>query len=144
MLCVLCLAGGARAGETVSFRIHDQRDPLEIDEVTLVYVDGGEVGRFELGPDREHASMTVTVESAERHAYALCGRVTVRRKDGSVTTREVNGAGVLVDVADREYEAVASNDFTVFYLRDVTVGRAAVPVGIERRRACTPHVSSRR
>jgi hypothetical protein len=133
------LAGGARAEET-SFRIHDQRDPAEIDEVTRVYIDGAHVGTFRLGPDREHDMLTVTVVPAPQHRYALCGQVTLRRPDGSVITREVNGAGTITDVAGREYDAVAANDFTAFYLHDITPGRAPAETRPIPQRGCSPVV----
>jgi hypothetical protein len=135
--------GAASAGEPVSFRIHDHRDPVEVDEVTRVYIDGEHVGTFRLGPEREDAMITVTVPAADTHRYALCGRVTIRREDGSTVTREVNGAGVLSDVAGRDYDAVAAGDFTIFYLRDITVGRPPAPVSSEPRRGCQPNVASR-
>lgn len=131
------------AGEPVSFRIHDHRDPVEVDEVTQVYIDGKHVGTFRLGPEREDASITVTVPAADTYRYALCGRVTIRREDGSVITREVNGAGVLSDVSERDYDAVAAGDFTIFYLRDITVGRPPAPISSEPRRGCQPNVASR-
>ena len=144
MSAVLPLAiAAAWAGEPVSFRIHDHRDPIEVDEVTLVYIDGEHVGTFHLGPEREDAELTVTVPSADSHRYALCGRVTVRREEGGTITREVNGAGTLSDVADRDYDAVAAGDFTIFYLRDITKGRPPALVGTEPRRGCQPNVASR-
>ncbi len=135
--------GSVRGGGPVTFRIHDHRDPIEVDEVTRVYLDGGQVGTFRLGPEREDAEMTVAVPAADTHRYALCGRVTVRREDGGTITREVNGAGVLSDVADRDYDAVAAGDFTIFYLRDITVGRAPAPVITEPRRGCQPNIAGR-
>jgi hypothetical protein len=133
----------AWAGEPVSFRIHDHRDPIEVDEVTRVYIDGEHVGTFRLGPEREDAEMTVTVPAADSHRYALCGRVTVRGEDGGTITREVNGAGILSDVANRDYDAVAAGDFTIFYLRDITAGRPPAKVSTEPRRGCQPNIASR-
>ena len=85
----------------------------------------------------------MTVPAAASHTYALCGRVTIRHDNGETITREVDGAGRLSDVTDRDYEAVAANDFTAFYLRDITAGRAPAPMSAEPRRGCNPHVSSR-
>lgn len=111
--------------------------------MTLVYVDGEQVGTFRLGPGREHEQLTVTVPDAESHGYALCGRVTIRHEDGETLTREVNGAGRIADVAGREYDAVAAGDFTIFYLRDITLGRAPAAASAEPRRGCEAHVAHR-
>jgi len=127
----------------VQFRIHDQRDPAEVDEVTLVYVDGEQVGTFRLGPQQQQDTLAVTVPATASHTYALCGRVTIRHQDGETITREVNGAGRISDVANRDFDAVAAKDFTIFYLRDVTAGRAPAPVSAEPRRGCEPHVAIR-
>ena len=127
----------------MTFRIHDHRDPAEIDEITGVYVDGREVATFRLGPGREDDQVTVSVSGADGHTYALCGRVTVRRDDGTIVTREVNGAGRLSDVADRDFDAIAAGDFTIFFLRDITAARPPAPVSAEPRRGCTPNVAAR-
>lgn len=134
----------ARAEGPIEFRIHDQRDPAEIDEVTLVYVDGEQVGTFRLGPEQQQDTLAVRVAGTGNHTYALCGRVRIRHEDGETITREVNGAGRIADVANRDFDAVAASDFTVFYLRDVTAGREPAPVSAEPRRGCEPHVASRR
>ncbi len=119
LLAALLLASAISpvlGAEAVTFRIHDHRDPAEIDEVTGVYVDGREVATFRLGPDRADDMATVSVTGPDGHTYALCGRVTVRREDGSAVTREVNGAGRISDVTDRDFDAIAAADFTIFYL----------------------------
>lgn len=116
---------------------------MEVDEATRVYIDGEHIGTFHLGPDREDAEMTVTVPGPDGHRYALCGRVTIRREDGIAVTREVNGAGRLSDVPGRDFDAVAAADFTIFYLRDITVGREPSAVSAEPQRGCQPNVASR-
>ncbi len=145
VLACLLISGScaALAADAVTFSIHDHRDPAEIDEVTGVYIDGQEVATFRLGPDREDDVAVVSVTELPEHTYSLCGRVTVRRDDGSAISREVNGAGRISDVANRDFDAVAANDFTVFFLRDITAGRAPAPVSGEPRRGCTPQVSQR-
>lgn len=127
----------------MTFRVHDHRDPAEIEETTVVYIDGREVATFRLGPDRADDVATVTVDRADGHSYALCGRITVRGEDGGVVVREVNGAGSIDDVADRDFDAIAANDFTVFFLRDITEGRPAAAVTAEPRRGCSPNVAAR-
>ncbi len=129
--------------EVATFRIHDHRDPAEVEETTGVYVDGREVATFRLGPEREDDVVEVAVSGGGEHSYALCGRITIRRLDGTVETREVNGAGHLADVADRDFDAIAAADFTIFYLRDVTAGRPPAPMSAEPRRGCTPNVAAR-
>jgi len=86
---------------------------------------------------------TVSVTGPDGHTYALCGRVTVRREDGSAVTREVNGAGRISDVTDRDFDAIAAADFTIFYLRDITLGRPPAPMSAEPRRGCTPNIANR-
>ncbi len=138
----LAHAGPAKTEtETARFTIHDHRDPVEVDEVTRVFMDGAQIGAFRLGPEREADEMTVSVTGSGRHHYALCGRVTVRRDDGTATTREVNGSGELSDVDGRDYDAVAASDFTVFYLRDITPGRVPTAVSAEPQRGCMPNVA---
>ncbi len=85
--------------------------------------------------------MTVTVTGPDPHTYALCGQVTIRSAEGSVVTREVNGAGTLSDVQDRDFDAIALNDFTLFYLRDITPNRAPATATVEPRRGCLPKTS---
>ncbi len=138
---VLTLA--APAPGPVTFRVHDHRDPAEIEETTYLYVDGREVASFRLGPDRDDAVATVAVDHDGEHRYALCGRITIRGEDGGAVVREVNGAGTIADVADRDFDAIAANDFTVFFLRDITPGRPPAPVTAEPRRGCQPNVAWR-
>ncbi len=127
----------------MTFRIHDHRDPAEIEETTYVYIDGHEVAAFHLGPDRDDDVAAVTVDHDGEHTYALCGRITIHAPDGSIVVREVNGAGTITDVAARDFDAIAANDFTVFFLRDITEGRPPAPVTAEPRRGCQPNVAAR-
>lgn len=143
-LAILLLASTvARADSSETFRIHDHLDPLEIDEITSIYVDGQLIATFRLSAENEHESVDVTVPKSESHIYALCGRITFREIDGSVATHEVSSSGTIYDAEAREYDAVASNDFTVFYLRDITEGRPPGEVQINRVRSCTAPVASR-
>lgn len=144
LFSVLLLAAVvARAEGAENFRIHDHLDPLEIEETTSVYVDGQLITTFHLSADNEHESVDVHVTKSENHNYALCGRITFREPDGSVATHEVSSSGLIYDADGREYDAVASNDFTVFYLRDITEGRPPGEIRINRVRSCTSPVASR-
>ena len=143
LLFASLIPGAGFAADGVTFRIHDHRDPAEIDETTGVYVDGREVATFHLGPERDDDVAVVSVAGPDGHTYSLCGRITVREADGSAVLREVNGAGRISDVTDRDFDAVAANDFTVFYLRDMTTGRPPAPVSVEPRRGCAAHISAR-
>ena len=85
--------------------------------------------------------MPITIGNGGTHTYALCGRISVRGPEGGVIVREVNGAGTLNDVADRDFDAVAAGDFTQFFLRDITVGRPPAEVSARPQRGCTPDIS---
>ncbi|TLU72772.1 hypothetical protein [Lichenicoccus roseus] len=122
------LAAGPACAAT--FTVHDKRADRELSETTELYVDGQRVAAFALDAAHDQISLPVTVAplpgaSGERHSYVLCGLVTVRNGNGAPEVHEVNGTGILLDPAGRSFEALAADDFTLFYLADPTNTGAA-------------------
>ena len=140
-LLVLLLLTAAAQAEEVSFRIHDRLDPVEIEETTSVYIDGQLIRTVHLDERHPHAIVEVRVEAGANPTYALCGSITVREPDGDVEMHTVDGSGTLTDVADRDFDAVAANDFTVFYLVDITEGRPPVETRFNPARSCAEALS---
>ncbi|MBV9655578.1 MAG: hypothetical protein JOZ42_13555 [Acetobacteraceae bacterium] len=136
------LLGSPVMAQPPGFRIHDHLGPDEIEETTALYLNGELVRTFRLNADHQEdvAELPAPV-SADAVTYALCGQITVHGADGRAETRPVDGSGILTDVAGRDFDAVASHDFTVFFLTDVTVGRPASPIGVRRARSCAEAIS---
>ncbi len=138
---VLCPA--ARAGaQTARFTVTDQLAQQEVSETTEFYLDGRLLGQLHLDDKTRERVIDVTVaDPADRHQYALCGEITVRRTDGRTETHEVNSVGLISDVGGRDFQALGASDFTFFYLMDETPGRA-LPMPLHGRSAlCHPPVS---
>jgi hypothetical protein len=141
LLCMTMLLGTSQAGGTATFRVHDHLDPNEIEETTSLYIDRTLVRTIHLDGAHRDETVVVTVPEAANPAYALCGTVTIRRPGGDAETHEVDGSGSLAEVAERDFEAVAAEDFSVFYLVDVTAGRPPTPVRVNRARSCAQALS---
>jgi hypothetical protein len=141
LLCLFLLLGEPAAGGTATFRVHDHLDPNEIEETTSLYIDRALVRTIHLDGAHRDETVAVTVPQAANPAYALCGTVTIRGPDGSAETHEVDGSGLLAEVADRDFEAVAAGYFSIFYLVDVTAGRPPTPIRINRARSCAQALS---
>ncbi|WP_428375034.1 hypothetical protein [Lichenicoccus sp.] len=126
---LVALAPGPARGAT--FTVHDKRADRELSETTELYVDGQRVAAFALDAAHDQISLPVTVAPlpgqslSKRHSYVLCGLVTVRSGNGAPEVHEVNGTGVLLDPAGHSFEALAADDFTLFYLADPTNTGAA-------------------
>ena len=133
---------GTGWAESSHFSITDDLAPQEVSENTEIYLDGKLVDQLHL--DEKTRSRVVDASVADpddRHQYALCGEITVRRPDGRTETHEVNGTGYVSDVAGRNFQALGAADFTFFYLMDTTPGRA-LPMPLRGRSAlCHPPVS---
>lgn len=141
VLLALFGASVARAQSEATFRIHDRMDPNEIEETTAVYIETKLIRTIHLDRTHESEVVTVTVPASAAPSYALCGRITIRTPEGLAETHEVDGSGTLTDVDGRDFDAVAAEDFTVFFLADITAGRAPVPVRINRARSCAEALS---
>jgi hypothetical protein len=126
-----------------TFRIVDRVAPDEIEEVTTVIVDGRTVRSFRLDEDTPAISIPVSVTPAETHEFGLCGHILVRAPDGTTVQRSFDIMELLHDVVDREFEAVASDGYTHFYLVDTTPGRPPARIEPIPGRACNPAVSMR-
>ena len=124
------------------FTITDQLAPQEISETTEIYLDGKLLGRLHLDDKTRARVIDASVaDPDDRHQYALCGEITVRKADGRSETHEVNSVGYISDVSGRDFQALGASDFTFFYLMDETPGRA-LPLPLHGRSAlCHPPVS---
>ncbi len=123
-------AGGAR------FHVIDMVDPIEISEDTVLFVDGHQVARFRLDAAHPEGQAEIEISGAGPHEYALCGRITLRKLDGSSEQRVVDGGGTLIDPDGRVYQALAAGDFHIFYLAPSDAVRAGIPEGTHHSGAC--------
>jgi hypothetical protein len=142
-LIALPFARPAAASDEQSFRIHDRVASDEIEEVTTLIVDGRTIRSFHLDADDHEITIDVTVPVADSHEFGLCGHILVRTRDGTTIRRAFDISGLLYDVTDRDFEAVASDAYTHFYLVDTTKTPGRPPAKIEplSGRACVPAVS---
>nr|WP_321983027.1 hypothetical protein [uncultured Lichenicoccus sp.] len=130
-LTLLLAALAPAPARAATFTVHDKRADRELSETTELYVDGQRVAAFALDAAHDQISLPVTVpplpgqSSADRHSYVLCGLVTVRNGSGAPEVHEVNGTGILLDPSGRNFEALAADNFTLFYLADPTNTGAA-------------------
>ena len=141
-LILACLLTGTASAAPSRFSITDELAPQEVSENTEIYLDGKLIDQLHLdGKTRTRVVEASVANPDDRHQYALCGEITVRRPDGTTETHEVNGTGYISDLAGRDFQALGAADFTFFYLMDVTPGRA-LPMPLRGRSAlCHPPVS---
>ncbi len=130
----------ARADDIV-FSVRDRLATVEVGEVTTLYVDGQLVRSFRLDAEQRDIEVPVRVPDNGKHSFGLCGHILVRAPDGLIRKQTIKVTGTIEDVEGRRFEAVASNDFTRFYLVDTTEGRPAAAVVNEDNSECTPAVS---
>jgi hypothetical protein len=132
----------AAADDAPTFRIRDRLAIDEVAEVTTVYVDGAMVKSFRLDGAERDVTIPVTVPDQQGpHHYALCGHIQIREPDGHVRTQAFAVGGTIADVAGREFEAYASDNFTHFFLIDTTEGRIPTVIEPTETNVCTPAVS---
>jgi hypothetical protein len=141
LAALLIVLAGNPQGEQATFRVHDRLDTNEIEETTSLYIDRELVRIIHLDATHPYEVVTIAVTGGSAPSYALCGSVTVRALDGNPETHEVDGSGILTDVAGRDFDAVAAQDFTLFFLTDITEGRLPADVRINRARSCAEPVS---
>jgi hypothetical protein len=125
------------------FRIHDRVAADEIEEVTTLLIDGKTIRSFHLDGDDREIVIDVTVPIAESHEFGLCGHILIRTADGTTMRRAFDISGLLYDVDGRDFEAVASDGYTHFYLVDTTAGRPPARIEPLAGHACMPAVSMR-
>ena len=125
------------------FRIHDRVATDEVEEVTTLLVDGKTIRSFHLDADQPEIAITVTVASSDSHEFGLCGHILVRASDGATVRHAFDISGLLYDVDGRDFEAVASDGYTHFYMVDTTPGRPPARIEPLPGHACTPAVSMR-
>ena len=139
---LVVLASTATRAEQAAFRVHDRLDPNEIEETTSLYIDRQLVHTFHLDADHPYDVVSIAARAGSRPSYGLCGTVTIRsRETGDPETHEVDGSGTLTDVGGRDFDAVAAQDFTLFFLTDITEARPPAEVQINRTRSCAEPVS---
>jgi len=116
LILPLILCSTAHAG---SFTIVDDRAPMEISEVTRVYIDGSLAASFTLDRNTPSVSRTVSTPNGRlNHDYALCGEITIETSDGKRETRDVSSEGTLQNPDGHTLQAIGAQDFTDFYLTD--------------------------
>lgn len=135
------LIAAPTASADVVFTVRDRLATIEVAEVTTLYVDGQLVRSFRLDAEEGDITIPVHVDDAARHSFGLCGHILVRDFDGHIRKQVIKVTGTLEDVANRSYEAVASNDFTRFYLVDTTDSRPASTITNEDLPTCSPATS---
>jgi len=128
-------------GATVSFQIIDETDPQEISEDTVVFIDGHQVAHFVLDKSQTSAGADVTLPTAARYDYALCGRITIWRPDGQAEEHVVDGGATLTEVNGKLFRALAANDFSIFYLADAKQEVQDPPKDVRHTNACSLPVS---
>ena len=123
----------------MTFQVVDRRAAREVAEVTVLYVNRQQVGRFRLDGAAPDGALTVTVPAASSYEYELCGTITIRTEGGE-EVRRVNSAGTLDAVDGHVFEALGASDFTLFYLAD---RGGAMPSAVRRGDPglCTPATS---
>lgn len=135
------IAGTPATARDVIFTVRDRLAFAEIEEVTTIHVDGRMIASFHLGAEEPDITVKVAVPDAATHRYTLCGHLILRDSDGKVIRREVDAAGSLHDAEGRNFEAVAGEGFTRFYLVDVTPDRVPAEIDVENGPACAAVIS---
>ena len=102
-----------------SFTVTDDRAPIEVSEVSRLYIDGTLAATFRL--DDKTPSLTKKIEiplGRVKHSYALCGQITVINAEGRAETHQVSSQGTLTHPENHHLLALGDEDSTDFFLRD--------------------------
>ncbi|BAT19445.1 hypothetical protein AA0311_2702 [Asaia bogorensis NBRC 16594] len=102
-----------------SFTVTDDRAPIEVSEVSRLYIDGSLAATFRL--DDKTPSLTKTIEiplGRVNHDYALCGQITVINAEGRSETHQVSSQGTLHHPEGHHLLALGDENFTDFFLRE--------------------------
>lgn len=140
-LLLLLAPAAPAAAATISFHVSDQTDPLEVAEATTVFVNGHLVAHFELSAEHPFADVAVSVPSAERYDYALCGRITIRASDGHSETHVLDDGATMPDPNGRHLEALAADGFTTFFLAERSGEQTPAPNDLHKTNVCSIPVS---
>ena len=132
----------ARTASAASFNVRDTRSEREISERTDLFVDGRLAATFRLDDARREmvARLHVPDRATRRYRYDLCGTITIRSAQGTPEIHEVNSTGFLNDPDHRDYDALGTDDFTLFYLADPGDPQAAESTG-QRSALCRSPVA---
>lgn len=79
-----------------SFTVTDDRAPIEVSEISRLYVDGRLAATFRL--DDKTPSLTKKIDlplGRINHSYALCGQITILNAEGRAETHQVSSEGTL-------------------------------------------------
>ena len=137
----LVLPAHATPAGTVSFQVVDETDPQEVSEDTVLFIDGKQVAHFKLDHQHDKSVAEVTLPAAEHYDYALCGRITILRPDGSSEQRIIDGGATLKKPEGILFRALAAEDFTIFYLADSRAEPPNPPYDAHHTDACSLPVS---
>jgi hypothetical protein len=143
VLALTAAASTPTVAADVTFTVRDRLAFAEIEEVTTIHVDGRLIASFHLGAEEPDITVKVAVPEAATHRYTLCGHLFLRDTDGKTIRRDVDAAGSLHDAEGRNFEAVAGEGFTRFYLVDVTPDRVPAEIDVETGPACAAVISQR-
>ncbi|GBR11238.1 hypothetical protein [Asaia spathodeae] len=102
-----------------SFTVTDDRAPIEVSEISRLYIDGTLAATFRL--DDKTPSLTKKIEiplGRVNHSYALCGQITVINAEGRSETHQVSSEGTLTHPEGHHLVALGDEGFTDFFLRD--------------------------
>ncbi len=119
--CILALLPAQLStASAATFTVHDVRSAREISETTQLFIDNRLAATFHLDSGTSQAAARVQVpdDATNRYRYDLCGTITIRSDEGMPEVHEVNDTGLLNDPDHRIYEALGTEDFTLFYLAD--------------------------
>lgn len=118
-LLPLIAAAAPSLAHAESFTVTDDRAPIEISEVSRLYIDGTLAATFRL--DDHTPSLTRKIEIPQgriNHSYALCGQITVIDAEGRAVTHQVSSEGTLTRPENHHLLALGDEGFTDFFLRD--------------------------
>lgn len=121
----------------VSFTVTDERDPFEISEDTVLFIGGRQVAHFMLDAGHETQTRSVTIPAAPQYEYALCGRITITRPDGTHEQHVVDGGATLKSINGHALRALAAGDFTIFYLAEASDDNPMPPRDAHHTNACS-------
>ena len=120
----------------VRFHLQDRMDPSEVSESTSIYIDGVRVAHFVLDGAHLMGAAEVTLPAAPSYDYALCGRITIRTKEGATETHVLDSGATLKELDSHAFEAFATENFTSFYLSDLASQDVGPPPDLHHTQAC--------
>jgi hypothetical protein len=143
LLMIVVLAdNSARASSTVSFTIEDALARGEVAEDTSVSINSQPVAHFHLDLDHPGGLVRVTVPEAARYEYTLCGVATTRTAGQDAVQHRVNDSGTIAS-ADGRYFSAYTDQYTSYFLRDVTPDEPPTDITIHEGPRCVGPIAGR-